>query len=60
MAHARWLAIRLYGFYGDQVKRLLEEARGSRIEVMLRVVLNTGMGRGELSAIGMVSICFPK
>ncbi len=33
---------------GGQVKRLLEVARGSRIEVMLRVALNTGMRRGEL------------
>ena len=41
MAQARWLAIRLCGFQGGQAKRLLEEARGSRIEVMLRAALNT-------------------
>ena len=34
-----------------QIKRLLEVARGSRLEKMIVVALNTGMRRGELSAL---------
>jgi integrase len=42
----------------EQVKRLLEVARGSRIEVMLLVALNTGIRRGELSALRWSDIDF--
>ncbi len=42
----------------EQVKRLLEVARGSRIEVMLLVALNTGMRRGELCALRWGDIDF--
>ena len=41
-----------------QVKRLLEVARGSRIEVMLLVAVNTGMRRGELSVLRWDDIDF--
>jgi len=42
----------------EQVKQLLEVARGSRIEVMIQVALNTGMRRGELSALRWDDIDF--
>ena len=42
----------------EQARQLLEEARGSRIEVMILVALNTGMRRGELSALRWDDIDF--
>src|SRR2546425_5701627 len=35
----------------DQARRLLEAARGSRLDVLLLVALTTGMRRGELMAL---------
>src|SRR5437764_10466947 len=35
----------------DQARKLLEVARGSRLDVLLLVALTTGMRRGELVAI---------
>ncbi len=42
----------------EQAKLLLEAAGGSRIEVMILVALNTGMRRGELSALRWDDIDF--
>jgi integrase len=36
---------------GEQAKKLLEKAKGSRIEALLLVALTTGMRRGELLAL---------